>query len=356
MGYHHIDDVKQETAGMSFAGNPNASVNYIPKIREEPSLREETSAVFRDGNMWVGQFVDETNGIDNTPDPDFDWKGSLQGTEYENELEFFYEARNEQYLDALKLRYHREKKDRETIEAGGWSATAWSFVAALLGPENLIPGTLAVKSGKAGYSALKSARNVGAAGLGSVTIAEYGLQESHGLRTGEESLLNIGFGTAFSGMFGAGLATVANKSFKSNWATIFDQANRKSEAFETKYNNSTPEERIALLEEAKELAKDYRIEEVKAMAKLSDELKARIANDDTDLDKYFAEAQHVKRANSAGAAADMPTIDELGIFGKAAAKYGETTRFLNPVLRNMNNPSQHARLMAANLTVADYSL
>jgi len=352
MGLLTRDQALKSVEGQFTSGiSPEISLNEMQTDFTENTTREEAGAAFRIENPPTSTIVDETNGIDNTADPDFDFIGEIKGTEYEQDADYFVEALNGKYMDALKLRYHREQKDREILARGGWSAMGWQFLAAMLSPENLIPGTLAARGAKAGFSAVKSARNVGASGFAATSISEIGLHQSQGLRTFEESLLAVGVGTAFSAMFGAGLATISNRGIKSNWAQVFDQAFKQSDDFKIKYDKASSEERLLLLPEAKSLAKDFRLAEVQEMAKLSDELKARMTDDalDNHLDELYLEAQRVRRQHSLSAASDVPTLDDLSLFGKAAGAYAKGTKWFNPILRSLHSPSPHARRVAANL-------
>lgn len=352
--------------GLLSSGDANSIVNEFdgsstiepsnfyarPGKIQDPNILEESASAFLVENEIASTLADPTLNIDNTPDPDFDWTGNLVGTEYESHMEYFSGAFNQKYMDALKVRFNREKKAREVLDAGGASAMAWSFLAAFLSPTNVIPGALAVKGARAGYSTARSARNLALSGSAAVTAQEYALHQSQGLRTAEESLISIAMGTAFAGVIGGGLAKMANRGIKSNWSKIFDQAIRQSEEFRVKYDNAKPEERVALLGEAKELASEFRLSEVKAAAKLDADLRAKLEADDweADVDALYKRAFDVNRANNLSAKADdMPLVEELGIMGRAAHKYTEATKWLNPSLRNAHNPSRHARLMAANL-------
>ncbi len=352
MGLLTREQALQSVEGDFTSGiEPDVSVNSLKTEFDETSFSDGTKARFRNYN-WIGsRLVDETNGVDNTPDPDFDFYGSLKGTEYEQDAEYFVDALNDRYLDALKLRYAREQKDRALIDNSSWFQAPISFLAYMLGPENLIPGTLAVKGTRAGYSAFKSGRNVAGANIGATAVAESQLHASQGLITGEESALALGVSGIFGFGIGSGLATLANRGIKSNWAQVFDQAFKQSDDFKIKYDKASPEDRVLLLQEAKTLAKEYRLAEVQEMSKLSDELKARLTDDalDNQLDELYLDAQRIRRQHSLSAASDVPTLDDLSLFGKAAGAYAKGTKWFNPILRSLHSPSPHARRVAANL-------
>lgn len=333
--------------------SPEFSVSPRQTDFRENTQSEEAGAAFRIDNDVTSVLVDEVGGIDNTPDPDFDLFGELSGTEYERNSEYFEDAFNAQQFDALKTKFHREKEDRATLERGGWSAMGWQFVAGMMSPTNLIPGTLAAKGVKQGYSVAKSATNVGVSGFAATSLSEIALQSSQGLRTKEESLLNIGAGTLFSAGFGAGLAGFANKGLKSKLARKLDEAAHYSPEFKTKLEGvKDPDAEIALSKEADAIIQEGKLKEIQDMAKFSDELQAKLADDSAEnkLDALLLEAKAVKRKfNSAGAASDVPTLDDLSIYGRAAAKTAQATEWFNPILRSIQSPSAHARRVAGNL-------
>lgn len=354
MAIKSFDQIRSELKTVDTGVSPEISVNPLQTEFRDNTWSEEIFHPIQQSNWIASNVMDETNGVDNTPDPEFNFYANIKGTEYERDADYFTEAQNEPYFDALKLRYEREKRNRASIERGGWSSMGWSFVGAMLGPENLIPGSLAARGVKQGYSLSKSAANVGGAGALATTISEYGLQSSQGLLTGEESLLAIGMGTVFSGGLGAGLAGFANKGIKSKVARKFDEASNYSDEFRTKLESSDLQDQnlqIQLSKEADAIIQDGKIKEVEAAAKLSDEIKTRIANDDweKDLDKILKESRTINRKSNLSAASDAPTLDDLSIYGRAASKTAQATKWFNPILRSMHSPSAHARRVAANL-------
>ena len=334
--------------------SPEFSVSPRKTDFSDNTNTQEIGAAFRVDNDPVSLMVDETNGVDNTVDPEFDLFAELSGTEYESNPEYFENAFNHKYLDALKIKYKREKEDRKILERGGWSAMGWQFLAGMLSPTNLIPGGLAAKGAKQGFSIAKSAGSVGTSGLLATTASEAALQSSQGLRTAEESLLNIAFGTALSAGFGGGLALMANKGIKGKIARKFDEASKYSDEFRTKLEGADlkdQELQVQLSKEADELIQEGKIKEIEAAAKLSDEIKARYADDafDAELDELLNDARSVNRQHSLSAASDVPTIDDLTIYGRAAGATAKATKFFNPILRSLQSPSPHARRIAGNL-------
>jgi hypothetical protein len=126
-----------------------------------------------------------------------------------NELSRYADVDDAKGLQTLWARIDQERKDRETITAGGGYGTAGAMMMAVLDPVNLIPvgGTL-FKGYRAGDSILKSAASVGMAGFLGTTAQETVLQATQLTRTGGESAMNIAAGTIFSGILGGGAGGV----------------------------------------------------------------------------------------------------------------------------------------------------
>ena len=333
---------------------PEFSVNPRQTDFTDNTWGEEIGSVFRVENDITSFMVDESLGVDNTPDDNFNVFDEIKGTEYQDNAEYFMDAYNQPMFDALKIKLKREQKDRMMMERGGWSSMGLSFVAAVLSPTSFIPGTLAARSAKLGYSTSKSALTVGSSGFAATSLQELALQETQGLRTTEESLLNIGFGTVFSGGIGAGLAGLSNRGIKSALARKLDMAGRYSTEFAEKLKTAKGEDPSIVLE-ADAIIKKGQLDEVKAMAELSDELKAKIA-DETDegiaarMNELLPEAKAVGRdQNSVGAAAYGPALEELDIYGTAGSAAHKATKWFNAGNRTVASPSLHTRKLAGNL-------
>lgn len=338
----------------SSALSPEFSVNPRQTEFTDNTWGEEIGSVFRVENDITSFMVDESLGVDNTPDDNFNVFDEIKGTEYQDNAEYFMDAYNQPMFEALKLKLKREQNDRMMMERGGWSSMGMSFVAAVLSPTSLIPGSLAARSAKLGYSTSKSALTVGASGLAATSLQEVALQSSQGLRTMEESLLNVGMGTMFSAGIGAGLAGLSNRGLKSALARKLDMAGRYSTEFAEKLKTAKGDDPSIMLE-ADAVIKKGQLDEVKAMAELSDELKAKIADETDDgimkrMNELLPEAKAIGREqNSVGAAAYGPSMDDLEIYGAAGSKMHSATKWFNPVNRTAASPSIHVRKLAGNL-------
>lgn len=76
--------------------------------------------------------------VDNKVDPSFDLFNELAGTKYENNPEYFENAFNKKYYEALKVKFNQEKKDRYILERGGISSKMFRLAASFLSPMKII--------------------------------------------------------------------------------------------------------------------------------------------------------------------------------------------------------------------------
>ncbi|MCV0427917.1 MAG: hypothetical protein K5905_20865, partial [Roseibium sp.] len=86
--------------------------------------------------------------------------GDLIGYE-EYEDRFLDAPQNPTVVAAIKADIDREKKDRETVVAAGWAGTFADLTASVLDLPTLLPGGAMVRSGAAGYSAVRTGLSVG---------------------------------------------------------------------------------------------------------------------------------------------------------------------------------------------------
>jgi hypothetical protein len=81
----------------------------------------------------------------------------------------------------------------------------------MVDPLIFLPSGAFVKSARGGYSAIKSAALVGAAGGFQTGIQESILQATQETRTAAESAMAIGSATLLTGLFGTGAAAFASR-------------------------------------------------------------------------------------------------------------------------------------------------
>ncbi len=300
---------------------PDLSPQQPVQSQTEHSTKDISRAAFRQhntlGSFGTSNFLKQTKEVD----PNFDLHTEIQGTEYEDDIDKFLDVHNKHDFDLIKEQIQRERVDRQVLRDSGWTGTSWSFIAALLGPENLIPGTMAVRAGKQGYSITGSAARVGAASGGSATIAEGILQSTQTERTTEESLYAIGGATLLGGFLGGGLAKLSNRGLKSQIAKQLDLAGKIDEDFRVRLHDAAPDDAEKLFDEATSI-----------VSKTDGETIARVSE-----------------PGSVGAAAHAPSLDELSVYGKAAGYVAEKTKWLNPILRLLHSSSPAARNLAQNI-------
>ncbi|KRB51784.1 hypothetical protein ASE04_09630 [Rhizobium sp. Root708] len=185
------------TVGISDYDTPDPS--FLTTL--EANLRQNGligSAITRAGiNINAGnrQQIDQTYNVYDDPD----MKPYLDEDPSRGENIFSKPA-----ADALRAQVDQEKKDRETLDASGWtnylSSTA---ITQLTDPTILVPGGEFVKAGKGGFSVLKTAASVGvAAGVGTVA-QEAGLQATQETRTAAESAMAVGGSVLLGGLIGS---------------------------------------------------------------------------------------------------------------------------------------------------------
>lgn len=358
MALKSLEQVREAGPILTSDSSPEISITPRPTDFRDNTWSEDILHPIQDSSWIASGIMDETNGVDNTPDPDFNLYAAVEDTEYEENADYFTDAFNDQYMDALKLRFNREQRNRASVERGGWSSWGWSMAGALLGPENFIPGTLAVRGAKQGYSLAKSAANVGASGFAATVLSEYGLHQSQGLRTKEESAFAIGAGTIFSMGFGVGLAALANKGIRGKIARKIDEASSYSSEFKKKFEGSKdidPEAQAALYKEADDIILTAKKEEIERAAQVSEEFRSKLNDvDDIDarIDELYAATRDLPgfgKGGDLGAASSAKTIDDLTLRGSAARAYTGASKYLHPYTRIMTQPSPWAREMAANL-------
>ena len=198
----------------------------IPERPEEerPDFIDETlPAAFRVENT-VGSALAQDEGVrfgatgefDETYDP-FE---EIEGTKYEAHARRFIAASDREHADAIRRQIDREMADREILDAAGVEGFAASLAAGVMDPINLIPvGGTAVRSARTGVSVARAAGQTARAGLLSATAAEALLHSTQEVRTGEESLFNIGGATLLAGVLGGG-ARMARDVFSSTAAKV----------------------------------------------------------------------------------------------------------------------------------------
>jgi hypothetical protein len=127
----------------------------------------------------------------------------MRGTKYEQQhLKSFTGSRSEAETRSIMRRIDSEDEDRKTLDAAGMSGVLMNVLAGTVDPTILLPSSIAVRSGKAGYEFTRAAINVGAAGALQAGVQESILHGTQETRTAGESLMNAASGTVLAGLIG----------------------------------------------------------------------------------------------------------------------------------------------------------
>jgi hypothetical protein len=266
----------------------------------DPTFMETLSSAYRQENL-VGSFISnarlgadqrELYKVDNSynvyQDPDI--------AEYVKEdPDRWDDVYNKTAADAMRANIDKERRDRDTLAASGWTGVGLQMAAAVTDPTILLPGGTLTRAGKVGFSTLRSAGALaGAAALGTAA-QETGLQATQEIRPLSESLTAIGGSAVLGGLIGAGASKFFNKV---EWDRV-----------------------------SKSLVDDLADEGIEDVASVTDTI--------------------VRRMQSAGASAvDEIKLDDLGVGGpKAAQMVAKATAAarINPGVQTMFSPSVKVR-------------
>lgn len=266
----------------------------------DPTFLETVGAAFRqenligsaltNANLWADQQaltkVDPNYNV--YQDPDF-------ADFIKDEPDAWDDVYNRTAADAKRTQIEKERKDRATLSASGWTGVGASFVAGVADPTILLPGGALARTGKVGFNALRSAASVGAAAAAGTAVQEAGLQATQELRTGTESALAIGGSAILGGLIGGAASKFLSTG---EWSRV-----------------------------SKQIEADLADEGIEDAVGVTDTI--------------------VKRMQSAGAAAvDEIKLDDLGVGGPKAAQIvarATAAARLNPGIETMFSPSVKVR-------------
>ena len=266
----------------------------------EPAFLDTLGAAYRQENIIGSSLSDFRRDLSSQEfrrvDREYQTFAPENITGYEKEASegAFDDVFNKSAHDAVKANIDREKSDRNTLAASGWTGMGLSMAAGVTDLPTLLPGGAFIRAGRVGINALRSGASVGiAAGLGTAA-QEAGLQATQELRTGRESAMNIGGSVILGGLLGAG----AGKFFSNaEWGRVSKQ--------------------------------------------LEGDLQEVVPNPDEVTQAI------VSRMQSAGAAAvDEIKLDDLGIGGPKAAELvarATAAARINPGIETMFSPSKAVR-------------
>lgn len=203
--------LQQVTGNEQFYLGPEPSLPEDQKF-EDTTISEQWDAALRLENTVFSYVNHVAHGVSALPDPNstFDPFEHLEPGEDPDQ---FLNASSFNDMFAIRAKQESEANDRLILGNAGVGGIVLAMGAGVLDPINLIPiGGTAVKTTRAGETILKSAANVGAAGLLTGAATEAILQGTQQSRTTEETVINIAGSTILSGLLGAGAGVLATRT------------------------------------------------------------------------------------------------------------------------------------------------
>lgn len=195
----------------------------------DPSLGETVGAAFASENVVGSTLASETAFLSeevlSRNDPDFDAISDIAGTHYEAFAHRFARAQNPTVSSAIKADIDRELKNRQILDSAGWTGTIFGVGAAIFDLPSLLPGGTLYKSGKLGFSAVKSSASVGSAAAAATAAQELALHSTQQTRTPEQSAVAIGGSLLLGGILGAGTAKFLTRSEYKEFSAAIDRLN-----------------------------------------------------------------------------------------------------------------------------------
>lgn len=272
---------------------------------QEIAQRSVMAAAFRQDNTVGSMLSRKDMGIDNQDDGQFDPVAYVRDNGLAGYEDSFMGVMNARRADAIRAQIEREKHDRETLEASGWTGTLAQLAAGVFDLPTLIPGSVAVRGATGGWSIGRSLLMGGVSAGATQAATEGFLQATQETRTAGESMVNIGAAAVLGSLLGGGVAAV--------------------------------------------LGKNERIAATKALESIADIQSGAKPNE-------FVPAQVLAERSPAGAGADVAegafyvdpvqrarTREELAVEGAVAGTIADKTNWFNPVLRATQRYAASAR-------------
>jgi hypothetical protein len=179
---------------------------------QELASRSVFAAAFRQDNTVASMLSRKDLGVDNDDDGQFDPVEYVRSNNLQGYEDSFIGVLNARRADAVKAQIEMEQRDRETLAASGWAGTFAQIAAGVFDAPTLIPGTVAVRGAKGGWSIGRSML-LGGVSAGATQAATEGfLQATQETRTAAESAINIGAAAVLGSLLGGGVAAVLGKN------------------------------------------------------------------------------------------------------------------------------------------------
>lgn len=187
--------------------------------KPDPLFMDVVGAAYRQGNL-IGSFFSDArqamgSGSYYDVDPAFDLTANLPEDMQDAAIDgAFDEVYNANAFNAVVSNIRKERGDRATLAASGWTGVALESLAGLMDPTILLPGGALVRAGKVGFRAGKSALVIGGAAAAATAVQEVGLQATQETRTLGESVVNIGASAILGSVVGmAGAKFLSNSEW-----------------------------------------------------------------------------------------------------------------------------------------------
>lgn len=305
MAFKTFEDLDKEAGAQSIyedyakvSQRPDGG-GYLPI--PAPTFGDTISAAFRTDNFVGSLFSRDDIGRESYDDGEFDALSYIQENNLQGYEDEFSKVLNRRYADGLRDHIKREEADRQTLAVAGWSGTIASIGAGVFDLPTLIPGTVAVRGAKGGWSVGKSVLLAGTSSAATQAGTEGLLHLTQETRTAEESLVNVGAAAVLGSLLGGGVAAALGRS--------------ERKAAETALEN---------------------IADINAGLKpntVTGDLSAALADG-----AFYVDPVDVLRSRS-----------ELSVEGKAANVAVDATSWFNPVLRGTQRYAASARQFTSNI-------
>jgi intracellular sulfur oxidation DsrE/DsrF family protein len=195
---------------------------YIPI--PAPTFGDTVSAAFRQNNTVASFLSQKDIGTDNHDDGVYDYKQYVKDNGLQGYEDTFAGILNSKYANAMRDQIHMEQADKQTLEASGHTGTVAAIAAGFFDLPTLIPGTVAVRGAKGGYSVARSMLAAGVSAMATQAGTELALHGSQQTRTGEDSMVNVGAAAVLGSLLGGGVAAVLGKSERTTALKAMDNA------------------------------------------------------------------------------------------------------------------------------------
>ncbi|MCP4272999.1 MAG: hypothetical protein GY781_13740 [Gammaproteobacteria bacterium] len=190
-------------------------IQHLPEVEPEVAqtygVGEVIQAAFENENSFVSWAANGfSTGKGFEPEKGYDFYNDIRG--YEDFADSFIDSESPQQTAYIKTQIDHELENKNVLNAAGAGGVVAQMAGALTDP--LFLPFLFVKPVSAGMSARNAFAAEVAVGGAAEAIAEGVKHQTQQTRTFTESAFNVGGAALFSGVIGAGAASLSNKQFK----------------------------------------------------------------------------------------------------------------------------------------------